>query len=372
MPVQVSPQTATALRAVGDDPELVLAWEELADRLQASPFRYPGFVRAWHAAFGTDSGELLLATVWRDRQLAAALPLLRDGDRLATPANWHTPHVGLLAEDDDAATALARSLCATGARRLALRFLGASDCDTIAGAARDAGYRTHGRTLLRSPYVDLSAGWAGFEQALGASANKAMRRRRRRLAELGEVTLEAADGSAQLDDRYGELVRLEGLGWKGEQGTAIGSRPETLRFYRDVAEWAAQRGWLRIHLLRLDGTPIAAAYGLRAHGVHASMKIGHDPAHQKLAPGVMLMHDVIREACDEGLRTVELLGDEDPLKRSWTSLSREWRSLDAFAPTAGGRAEWAGFTVRRALRGARGRSARRLRDLRKREAQPGG
>jgi CelD/BcsL family acetyltransferase involved in cellulose biosynthesis len=372
MSVQVRPQTETALRAVGDDCELALAWEELADRLHASPFRYPGFVRAWHEAFGSGAGRLLLATVWRDGRLAAALPLVQRASRLATPANWHTPHVGLLAEDADAAATLARSLFADGARRLGLRFLGATDCEAIAAAAHAAGWRTHERTLLRSPYIDLSGGWEGFEQALGSSANKAMRRRRRRLAELGEVTLEAADGSAALDDRYGELVRLEGMGWKGEQGTAIGSQPETLRFYRDVAGWAAQRGWLRIHVLRLDGTPIAAAFGLRAHGVHASMKIGHDPAHQKLAPGVMLMHDVIREACEEGLRTVELLGDEDPLKRSWTSLCREWRSLDAFAPTPGGRAEWAAFTARRALRGARGRSARRLRHLRKRQPQAGG
>jgi CelD/BcsL family acetyltransferase involved in cellulose biosynthesis len=129
---------------------------------------------------------------------------------------------------------------------------------------------------------------------------------------------------------------------------------------------------LRIHLLRLDGAPIAAAFGLRAHGVHASMKIGHDPAHQKLAPGVMLMHDIIREACEAQLCSVELLGDEDPLKRSWTSLAREWRSLDAFAPTPGGRAAFAAFTARRALAAGRARSARRLRHLRKRESQPGG
>jgi CelD/BcsL family acetyltransferase involved in cellulose biosynthesis len=370
MPVQVRPQAEASLRDVAGDPELVLAWEELADRVQASPFRYPGFVRAWFGAFG-GGGRLQLATVARDGRLVAALPLVRDGATLSTPANWHTPHVGVLAEDAGAAAALARSLFAAGARRLTLQFLGAADCETVAVAARDAGWRTYERTLLRSPYIDLTGGWEAFEQVLGSSANKAMRRRRRRLAELGEVTLEAADGSAGLDERYGELVRLEGMGWKGEQGTAIGSRPETLRFYRDVAGWAAQRGWLRIHLLALDGTPIAAAFGLRAHGVHASMKIGHDPAHQKLAPGVMLMHDVIREACEEGLRTVELLGDEDPLKRSWTSLAREWRLLDAFAPTTAGRAEWAAFTARRALRGARGRSAHRLRDLRERQAQPG-
>jgi CelD/BcsL family acetyltransferase involved in cellulose biosynthesis len=360
-------EPVAALADVEDEPRLVHAWEQLADRACASPFRSPGFVQAWFAAFGR--GRLTLAHVERDGRLVAALPLVRDGARLTTPANWHTPHVGMLAEDDAAAAALAQALFTTGAPRLTLAFLGADDCAVLAGAAGGAGYVTVERTLLRSPYIDLAQGWEAFEQSLGSSAQMAMRRRRRRLAELGEVTLEAYDGSgAPFAERFDELVALERLGWKGEQGTAIASRPETLRFYREVGAWAAQRGWLRIHLLRLDGTAIAAVFGLRAHGVHASLKIGHDPAHQKLGPGVMLMHDVIQEAFTEECKTVELLGDEDPLKRSWTELTREWRAFEAFSPGFAGRAHYARFTGGRALRSARARSARRLRDVRERLA----
>jgi CelD/BcsL family acetyltransferase involved in cellulose biosynthesis len=359
-------KTSTALTALDDDPDVVVAWEQLADRIEASPFRYPGFVQTWFAAFG--KGRLELATVHRDGRLVAALPLVRENDRLSTPANWHTPHIGMLAEDGAAGAALAASVLATRAQRLTLRFLGAADCATFVEAARGAHYHTYERTLLRSPYIDVASGWEAFQQALGSSTQKAMRRRRRRLAELGAVTLEGYDGrpGSELDTRYAELVELEALGWKGEQGTAIVSQPETLRFYRDVAGWAAARGWLRIHVLRLDGRPIAAALGLRAHGVHASLKIGHDPQHQQLGPGVMLMHDVIREAFEAQMRTVELLGDEDALKRSWTPLVREWCTLEAFSPAFAGRAAWLAFTSGRAQRAVRERSAQGLRDVRER------
>ena len=37
---------------------------------------------------------------------------------------------------------------------------------------------------------------------------------------------------------------MEALGWKGEADTAILSRPETRRFYEELARWASARGLL--------------------------------------------------------------------------------------------------------------------------------
>ena len=65
------------------------------------------------------------------------------------------------------------------------------------------------------------------------------------------------DGGARLDEGLAEVIRVEELAWKGGRGTAIASQQDTREFYGDVARWAAERGWLRIHMLRLDGDPIA-------------------------------------------------------------------------------------------------------------------
>ena len=79
---------------------------------------------------------------------------------------------------------------------------------------------------------------------------------------------------------------MEGSGWKTR--TAIASRPDTRRFYRDVARWAAGRGWLRLGFLRLDGRALAFDFCLEHAGTHYLLKTGFDPAFRAYGPGMLM------------------------------------------------------------------------------------
>ena len=197
---------------------LACEWESLAERVTASPFLYPGFVLAWHRAFG--HGPLHLATARRDGELVAALPLMRRGAVLASPANWHTPQSGVLAEDVDAATALATVVSRARARRISLAFVDGADIGTVAlrAATERAGYLMLERTLVRSPYLDLFGDWAEFEAGMKSSTRRNLRRLRRRWDERGTLTLDEMDGSAQLDEDPAEVIRVEGLASEGRAG----------------------------------------------------------------------------------------------------------------------------------------------------------
>ena len=160
---------------------LAREWESLAERVTASPFLYPGFVLAWQRAFG--HGPLYLATARRDGELVAALPLMRRGAVLASPANWHTPQSGVLAEDVDAATALATLISRShvhAASRWRLWMEPTIGTLALRAATQRAGYRMLERTLMRSPYLDLLGGWAEFEAGMKSSTRKNLRRLRRR------------------------------------------------------------------------------------------------------------------------------------------------------------------------------------------------
>jgi CelD/BcsL family acetyltransferase involved in cellulose biosynthesis len=324
-------------------------WGRLAERCRAIPFLHPGFVLAWQRAF--DRRPLLLATVRRAGELVGALPLVGRGAVLASPANWHTPATGVLAEDELVAAALARVLSGTRARRISLAFVDLADVNVVAfrGELAGTGYRMLERTLTRSPYLELVGDWAAFESDMSPEVRKNLRRRRRRLQERGTVTFEEHDGRSQLDRLFAEVVRVEGMGWKGERGTAIGSRADTLGFYREIVGWAADRGWLRIHTLRLDGRPIAVGLALRCDGVQFHLKIGFDPAYRQLAPGMLLMREYIWGAFADGLRRVEMLGGDEAYKRVWCPETRETAGLQAFAPSLAGRADCLVFTRGRPL-----------------------
>lgn len=328
---------------------VVTEWERLAERVDANPFLHPGFVLAWQRAFGRRS--LLLATVRRQGELVGALPLVRRGGVLASPANWHTPLCGVLSEDADAATALGGLISSSRARRISLAFIDRGDESTnvLATALAHAGYRIIERTLARSPYLELLGDWAEFEAGMKSSTRTNLRRLRRRLEERGTVSMEELDGSTRLGEGLEEVIRIEGLAWKGGRGTAIDSQRQTREFYGDVARWAAKRGWLRIHILRLDRAPIAVSLAIEAHQVFFGIKLGYDPAYSRMSPGSVMLNELVRRAFENGLSRFEMLGADEAYKRTWCPDVHERVGLQAFSPSIAGQLDRLLFAYARPL-----------------------
>jgi CelD/BcsL family acetyltransferase involved in cellulose biosynthesis len=328
---------------------VVSEWEGLADRVAANPFLYPGFVLAWQRAFG--HGVLSLVTIRRGGELVAVLPMVRRRGVLVYPANWHTPRSGVLAVDPEAATGLARYVSQLRARRISLAFVDVDDQSTMALSAEvaRAGYRILQRTLTRPPYLDLHGDWAEYEAGMKSSVRSNLRRLRRRLDERGTVTLEEVQGGERLEPALAEVMRVESLSWKGGSGTAIDSQEHTRDFYEQVARWASGRGWLRIHMLCLDGNPIAVSLGIEANGVYFGVKMGYDPAYSRMAPGMVMVNDLVRRAFENGLSRFEMLGSDDAYKRTWCPDVHERIGLQAFAPSIAGRIDHLVFAYGRPL-----------------------
>lgn len=265
---------------------------------------------------------------------------------LAANANWHTPAFAIVAADDPSRVELAESLFRASARRVALAFLRADEGTLpacIDAAARHR-YRTLARTLERSPYVSMRVGLEGWEAALDGKLRSELRRRRRRLEEQGTVELDLRDGSEGLDGLLEEGFRIEAAAWKGARGTAIAADPAARVFYDRAARWAAERGWLRLAFLRLDGRALAFDLCLEQGGAHALLKTGFEPELRQLAPGLLLREAMIRRAFELGLDSYEFLGSDEPWKLAWTGTVRELKLLQAFAPTLPGtvdRLAWA-------------------------------
>jgi CelD/BcsL family acetyltransferase involved in cellulose biosynthesis len=144
-------------------------------------------------------------------------------------------------------------------------------------------------------------------------------------------------------------VRVEAAGWKGQRGSAIASQSATLCFYRELAHWAADRGVLRLALLRVGGRAIAFDFALEDAGVHALLKTGFDPAYGKWAPGMLLRQEMLRRAFAVGLRRYDFLGADEPWKLEWTSATRERSLVQVFARSMSGRVTWNAYARGRPL-----------------------
>jgi len=326
-------------------PVSTTAWDELAERVGAAPFDRPGWFEAWAEAFDE---PLELLTTEANGRLTGVLPYVRTAEGVRSATNPHTPSPGLLADDEAAARTLAERLFSLGGR-VALGYLDGASAAILQDAARSAGCVVLTRPLAYRLFLELEGPWESFESSLPSRLVRDVRRRRRKLEELGEVTLEISDGSDRLEDLLAEGFRLEASGWKAAEGTAIVSSRETQRFYEAVARWSAERGWLRLFFLRVGGRPIAFQLALEHGRTHYFLKGGYDPDDSAYSPGKLLLYATLAHALERGNTRYELMGDVEPWKLEWTTKMEERVSLDAYRRTPRGLARYAAQAYLRPL-----------------------
>ncbi|MFL5781167.1 MAG: GNAT family N-acetyltransferase [Thermoleophilaceae bacterium] len=327
-----------ALTIAGRD--LTREWDVLAEKLGAPPFLRPGWFQAWHAAYG--EGELRLLTVDRGGRLAGVLPVETKGSATLSPTNTHTPLFGALADGPEVEADLVRELLRTSAGRIELAYVDPATRwftalrEMLPGTKRSDRRSLMVDTISRSPHVPTSGGWDAYRAQRPRKFMKELARLRRRLAERGAVELSVHSGAADLEAALDEFVAIESSGWKAGTGTAIASRDASRRFYADIASWAAERGWLRLASLRLDGRAIAAEFDLACAGSLYSLKCGFDPEYRAFGPGQLLTHDCVKLAFDEGLASYEFLGTDEHYKLNWTDATRERVRVRSFPRTVSG------------------------------------
>jgi hypothetical protein len=143
------------------------------------------------------------------------------------------------------------------------------------------------RAMLRS---DLSAE-EYFNASLKNKRRKEMRRQKRRLEELGELTFTREDEPSGTAQWTQEFLALEEAGWKGEQGSALSNAGATRDLFVSAMQGAADAGRLERLTLRLDTKPIAMLANFITAPGSFSFKTAFDEEYYKFSPGVLLQQE---------------------------------------------------------------------------------
>lgn len=154
------------------------------------------------------------------------------------------------------------------------------------GRACDIVYREE-RALLHS---DLGVE-AYLDRTVRKKKRKELRRLVNRLAEQGTLHGRGLQPGDNVDHWCDEFLALERAGWKGEQGSALASQPETTAFFREAALAAHAAGRLDIRRLDLDGRAIAMMINFMTPPGSFSFKIAYDEAYAHFSPGVLVQLD---------------------------------------------------------------------------------
>lgn len=123
---------------------------------------------------------------------------------------------------------------------------------------------------------------------MGAKRSKELRRLRRRLAEVGEISYRTANTGIDVRNATEEFLALEARGWKGLRGTAMLADPSLATFARTMTRRFAINGQCEIDGLFVDGRPVAMGVVLRVGSQAFFWKTAYDEDYAAYSPGVQL------------------------------------------------------------------------------------
>jgi CelD/BcsL family acetyltransferase involved in cellulose biosynthesis len=177
----------------------------------------------------------------------------------------------------------------------------------------------------REPFLELDdTGYDGWLRSRPAKFRQQLRRRTRRLTELGGECVML--GPDEIADGVDALVRLHRARWHDRGGSRLLTPAAQRLLSHAPAELA---GVFALCAVRLGGDIVAASAFVRAGDTVAAWLMGFEPAAAPFGPGPLLAVTAVRAASDGEQRRIGLgTGDQDYKQRLATGAATlHWVSL---------------------------------------------
>jgi CelD/BcsL family acetyltransferase involved in cellulose biosynthesis len=185
------------------------------------------------------------------------------------------------------------------------------------------------------PYIDLRGHtWASYLTTLGPNIRKNINRYLRNLPNTFDMRVDCAQKPAEAGRALDVAIELHKKRWDITGTSEAFNSDSVISFHREFAQLAAQRGWLRILILWLDGTAAAALYGLRYGPTFYFYQSGFDPLYSKHSVGVATMGLAIKTAIEEGASEYDFLHGNEEYKFHWAHEVRDLNRLELHPPQA--------------------------------------
>jgi len=170
------------------------------------------------------------------------------------------------------------------------------------------------------PVIDLPTRLEDFLASLSGNDRYNLQRKRKCLEQAGQVAYERASSSADVEKAMELLVRLHQMRWEQKGAGGVFRSQRYLMFHTEIAQVFAEKGWVQLDFLRLNGEPIAGIYGYGYNGRYSFYLPGFNPTIvPKASPGMLLLFHCIEEAIHEGYQEFDLLQGATGYKMAWAN-----------------------------------------------------
>lgn len=228
---------------------------------------------------------------------------------------------------------------------------------SLAKSLTACGWAASDTKLNICPYIDLQGKtWETFLSGIGPNIRKNLNRYLRLLPKNFEMRVDCARMPKEAAAALDIVIDLHRKRWEAAGTSEAFQTPAVNAFHHDFARLAAERGWLRILLVWLNGRPAASLYGLLYGQKFYFYQSGFDPEFSKHSVGVAVMGLAIKTAIDEGALEYDFLHGDEEYKFHWATATRGLGRIELYPPGAGARIYRHAIHLNRAAR----RVARRV------------
>jgi len=160
---------------------------------------------------------------------------------------------------------------------------------------------------------------------LPSAVQNTIKRKQKKLQKPGNTRLEIITGGERLEAAIQGYEKVYAASWK---------IPEPYpQFIRALIHMCAERDWLRLGLVTVDGEPAAAQIWIVNGGKASIYKLAYDERFTQYSAGTVLTASLMEHVIDvDKVEEIDYLTGDDPYKKNWMSHRRERWGILAMNP----------------------------------------
>lgn len=258
---------------------------------------------------------------------------------------WHSSNFSVLESMDNYYSVDYRPICTTreshklinplvshmlqlvAPKQLWLRALdpSAPETNAIMCALKDSGWHVYTSTHQVNWVHTLTGSYEHYIASRSGRVRNTLKRKSAKMMAMPGMVFTVHTGDDDLDqalDAYNEIYERS---WKVPE-----PHPD---FVPQLIRAQANRGQLRLGILRQNNTPVAAQFWIVKQQTGFIYKLAHDKAFDKHSPGTVLLAQMIRHTMKhDHVERLDFLSGDDAYKRDWMTERRVKIQIRAYNP----------------------------------------
>ncbi|MBI2869053.1 MAG: GNAT family N-acetyltransferase [Chloroflexi bacterium] len=238
---------------------LTRIWRNPGDLRWEPVFILPGWIEVWWRHFQPDARRYLLSVRSGEDIIGIAPLKLRDGTAFFSGCPDVCDYMDFIVmpgKESEFFTALLGHLAGAGIKELLLEHVRpeSSVMLKLMDLARDRGNTVASEVSARSLEITLPPSWDGYLEMLSPKQRHELRRKLRRLREMGRAEYRAVKDPAGIDGLMDTFFQF----FSGSRSDkAIFLTEQMKSFFRDMTRAMSRAGLLEVGVLELDSKPTA-------------------------------------------------------------------------------------------------------------------